>query len=70
MNVFFFMTFKSFDGSCSVADLSFYSKATDDNFFGDGKCHSPFPSKFPVCRRLLSSEVLRLRGFGTLVFIV
>lgn len=35
------MTFKSFDGSCSVADLSFYSKATDDNFFGDGKCHSP-----------------------------
>lgn len=36
------MTFKSFDGSCSVADLSFYSKATDDNFFGDGKCHFPF----------------------------
>lgn len=69
MNAFFFMTFKSFDGSCSVADLSFYSKATDDNFFGDGKCHFLF-LKFLVCRRLLSSEVLRLRGFGTLVFIV
>lgn len=63
------MTFKSFVGSCTVTDLSFYSKATDENqFFGVGKCHSPFPSKFPVRRRVLSLEVLiRLRGFGTLV---